>query len=335
MNQELRKSERIKSKSYSEALQNARASPPVPAEKTPLSPYENNANMSSEMAAVLAEIRSFREEVNGQLETLNVSMSEIRQSVSGLKNRMDAVENRVGENENGCALNQRLLSFLLKREKQLELRCETLECASRRNSIRIFGIPEDEESTDTVKWGENFIKELLGLPAETELRIERMHRSLVKKPDAAAPARSFVARFLDFQTKQDVLMRAWKAKDLKYKGNRIGFDNDYPPAVQRRRKEYSEIKQQLKAKNIKFKSRHPARLLVELPSGPKIFSSAWEAADGLADLGIKTNLSEWEKLDREQRRIGWQIAGREGAGGVAMRRGVLRDAEELLKPSDD
>ena len=350
MNQEQRKSERIKTKYFHNLLTtkqppspNAKASSPVPAERTPVqSSPERDARMGDDTAAILAEIRSsreeirsFREEVNGQLETLSVSMTEIRQSVSGLKNRMDAVENRTGENENGCALNQRLISYLLQREKQLETRCEQLECASRRNSIRIFGIPEDAESGNVVKWGEKFIKEILQLPAETELRLERMHRSLVRKPDATAPPRSFIAKFLDFNTKEDVLMRAWKTKELKYKGNRIGFDNDHPPAVQRRRKEYADIKKQLKAKNITFKSRHPARLLVELPNGTKIFNSAWEAAEGLAEHGIKTTLSEWERLEREQRRIGWQIVGRDGTGGAAKMRGVLQDAAELLKPSGD
>ena len=119
--------------------------------------------------------------------------------------------------------------------------------ASRRNNIRIFNVPEDSESGDTVKWGENFIKELLKLPPQTELHLERMHRSLVKKPGPADSPRSFVAKFLDFQTKQRVLMSAWKSGELVYKDKRVGFDNDYPPAVQRRRKEYADIKKQLKA----------------------------------------------------------------------------------------
>ena len=344
MNQGERRSRRNKGKNNDEAKLTARELATLPT-RTPLSPPpppppppELEAGTAQVMdanatAAILAEIRTFRQEVNGQLETLTLSMTEIQQSVSGLRTRMDEVENRVGENENGCALNQRLLGYLLRRERQLEERCELLETASRRNNIRVFNVVEDSETGDTVKWGEKFIKELLNLPPETELRLERMHRSLVKKPGPTATPRSFVARFLDFQTKQDVLMKAWSMKELKYKDRRIGFDNDYPPAVQRRRKEYSEIKQQLKAKNITFKSRHPSRLLVELPGGTKVFSSAWEAAEGLASMGIKANLSEWEKLEREQRRIGWQVAGREDTGAAARRRGVLRDAEELLKPN--
>ena len=294
---------------------------------------EVNGDIHAFRQEVNGDMHAFRQEVNGRLETLALSMTEVRQSVSGLGSRLDEVEGRVGENEDGCALNQRILGYLLKRERQLEERCELLETASRRNNIRVFNVVEESESGDTVKWGEKFIKELLHLPPDTELRLERMHRSLVKRPGPEAPPRSFVARFLDFQTKQKVLMTAWSMKELKYKDRKIGFDNDYPPAVQRRRKEYAEIKRQLKAKNIPFKSRHPSRLLVELPSGSKMFSSAWEAVEGLADQGIKASLSDWEKLEREQRRIGWMIAGREDAGEAARRRGMLRDAEGLLKRS--
>ena len=72
---------------------------------------------------------------------------------------------------------------------------------------------------------------------------------------------------------------------------------------------------------------------MELPSGPKIFSSASEAAEGLAEYGIQVTLSEWEKLEHEQRRIGWSVVGRGGAGGAAAEKAVLRDVMELMKPN--
>lgn len=70
----------------------------------------------------------------------------------GLKGRMDAVESLLEVNEDSCALNQRLIGYLLQRVKQLEDRCEELENASRRNNIRIYSVPEDSESDDKVEW---------------------------------------------------------------------------------------------------------------------------------------------------------------------------------------
>lgn len=151
--------------------------------------------------------------------------------------------------------------------------------------------------------------------------------SVARSETEGAPARSFVVKFLHFQTKLQILTKAWKEKELLYNGKRITLDNDYSPALQRRWKEFAGIKKQLKEKGIKFQTRHPAKLLVHLESGLQV--SAWEAADALRPLGIQTNLSEWEKLDREQHRIGWQIAGRDG--GAAKRHKVLCDAETLLK----
>lgn len=86
---------------------------------------------------------------------------------------------------------------------------------------------------------------------------------------------------------------------------------------------------QVKEKGIKFQTRHPAKLLVHLESGPQVFHLAWEAAEALRLLGIQTNLSEWEKLVREQHRIGWRTAGRDRA--AARRHKGFRDAEMLKK----
>lgn len=86
-------------------------------------------------------------------------------SVLGLKGQMDAVESLLRVNKDSCTLNQRLIGYFLQRVK-LEDKREELENASRRNNIRIYSVPKDSEIGDTVKWVENFIKELLQLPSK-------------------------------------------------------------------------------------------------------------------------------------------------------------------------
>ena len=185
--------------------------------------------LHDELKTLREETKMFREETHSSFETLNVSVTEIRQSVSVLSSRVDVAETRIAGVEHGCSLTQRLVTHLLKKGKQLESYCEMLECQSRRNSLRIFGCAEGLESGNVVKWGDQFIKEVLELPHDTDLRLERMHRSLGKKPDPPAPPRSFIAKFLDHQTKEMVLSKAWQSNNLKYQDCKINFDRDYPP----------------------------------------------------------------------------------------------------------
>ena len=69
--------------------------------------------------------------------------------------------------------------------------------------------------------------------------------------------------------------------------------------------EYVSFKKQLMAKQIEFQSPYPAKLKVFVRGETLLFHSAWEAADGLRDLGIDAVLSEQERLERDLHCVGW------------------------------
>lgn len=78
-------------------------------------------------------------------------------------------------------------------ERKTEERCEEIENRARRNNLRIYGVPENFESGDTIEWVDKFLKELLHLLDDLDLQIERAHRSLLPKTtDLNAPPRSLV-----------------------------------------------------------------------------------------------------------------------------------------------
>ncbi|XP_076122970.1 uncharacterized protein LOC143103068 [Alosa pseudoharengus] len=87
------------------------------------------------------------------------------------------------------------------------------------------------------------------------------------------------------------------------------MNHDYSPTLQKKRREYSGIKKQLKAKQIKFQSPYPAMLKVFVQEDTLVFHSAWEAAEGLKHLGITAELSEEERLEKDLHRLGWTASG--------------------------
>ncbi|KAI2647915.1 LINE-1 type transposase domain-containing protein 1 [Labeo rohita] len=227
------------------------------------------------------------------------------------------------------AMRQEVAAYMLTKQRQLGEKCEDLESRSRRSNIRIYGVKEGAEGEMTMtEFTDNLLKSLLELPADRDLGIERAHRSLITAPtDPKASPRSIVVKFLHFPTKQQILFKAWSKKGLKYQGNIISLDNDYSLDIQRRRKEYRDIKRQLKERHIKFRSPYPAMLKVSLESGEKTFHSAWEAADGLKHLGITVSLSESELIEKELSQLGWLTQGQ--ARGRHPSRAVLSDMRAL------
>ncbi len=105
-----------------------------------------------------------------------------------------------------------------------------LEGRSRRNNLRIYGVPGDtEKGFDLVgKYVEYLRSTELGL-GEMELHVQRCHRALTRMPGPEATPRSIVVNFLKFETKELILKKVWgkKRKTVKVGGKQIFFDHDY------------------------------------------------------------------------------------------------------------
>ncbi|KAI4799940.1 hypothetical protein KUCAC02_016478 [Chaenocephalus aceratus] len=191
---------------------------------------------------------------------------------------------------------------------------------SRRNNVRIHGIPEGSEKNDTIGFISGFIRSSLQIPAEVDSRIERAHRSLLAKPkENTAPPRAIIVRFLDYRVKEQVIQQAWKQKTT-YEGRTIYFNQDYTNEVQKKRKQVRDVTKKLKDKNVKAQSIYPAQLKVFLASGTKIFTTLTEAAPMLRDMGIHVQEEERDELQRLRTQSSWTMVTRQRRRG--QRRGV-------------
>lgn len=156
----------------------------------------------------------------------------------------------------------------------------------------MYGMPEGCEGRNVMEFVAEFIKSELSSLQDTDLQIQRAHRSLVPKPSQDAQPRSLVICFLEYRVKEMVLRAAWNKKELRYQGRRIFFDHDYATDILQCRREYAEIKRALKTKQIRFQTPYPAKLKVFLDSGIKVYNSATEASRDLRKEGIALDLTE-------------------------------------------
>lgn len=245
------------------------------------------------MKAELIQNRlSFRDDMKAQLDDLR---TEINQQVKTATGQIEGVAKRLGEVEKRMAGKETwdigvkdALIQLLNNQKSLQTKITDLEGRSRRNNIRIYGIPENAEGSSMPQFVENLIRSELGdiisLDRDKSLGIERAHRALGPQPPAGASPRSTVVRFLQFSVKEKILNAAWKKK-VCVQDRRVFFDHDYAESVQQRRREYTPIKQALKEKRIRFQT-PLTRMRVHLDSGTVTYSSAEEAAEDLRKRGF-------------------------------------------------
>lgn len=240
------------------------------------------ANIIAEIQAVRLDLKKelvdFRGEINQKLNDITSELKEITE-------RVEETEQRVADMEEWSADAKEVLSHTLELHQSIQAQLTDLEARSRRNNIRIHGIPEGVEGDNMKTFLEEFIKTELSLP-DISLNIQRCHRSLGSRPPQGSNPRSVIVYFLEYTTKERVLRSAWGKKEIHYNGKRVFFEQDYPAEIVMKRKAYTSIRRVLKEKEIRFQTLHPAKLRVFFNTGSTVYNDARDATDDLKKRGL-------------------------------------------------
>ena len=106
------------------------------------------------------------------------------------------------------------------------------------------------------------------------------------------------------------MRRAWGKKQVFLNGRIIYFDQDYPPAVLQKRKEYSEAKRVLKQNKIRFQTPFPAKLRVYYEDGTRLYQTVDEATTDMNKRGLPVRVTKSkERLAEQLARYAWKVVG--------------------------
>uniref|UniRef100_A0A087YRN3 L1 transposable element RRM domain-containing protein n=1 Tax=Poecilia formosa TaxID=48698 RepID=A0A087YRN3_POEFO len=236
--------------------------------------------LSSHKEALSAEFKLSFESLNSTLDSINSTMTDHGQRICSLEDNATASDARLLQVEKVCA-------NLQKENETLRAKVVDLEGRSRRQNIRIVGLPEDIEGPRPSSFFSKLLTEVFGkdtLPSLPE--IDRAHRTLAPKPAPGSRPRPVILRFHRFQEKDLIIREARKRGALSYQGHRIRFYDDYSPEVVKQRGEYSGAMTELYKRGYKPALLFPAKLRITLPNGDKKWlPSAADAAKFVQDLG--------------------------------------------------
>lgn len=172
----------------------------------------------------------------------------------------------------------------------LTKKCDDLEGRSRRNNIRILGIPEGSEGPRPTEFVAGMLQNLLSLDEKPML--DRAHRSLrPRAKDATAPPRPFIVCVNQFQIRNDILRKARELSSLHYNGRRVFIFPDFTAAVAKKRAAFATVKKALHScPGVKFGLIFPAILRVTLSNGQlRTFEDPELAMDFVRD-NLKTGV---------------------------------------------
>ncbi|XP_076868222.1 uncharacterized protein LOC143519059 isoform X2 [Brachyhypopomus gauderio] len=296
----------------SEATSQANANPTE-------TPEPSGPNVTSN--DLLEAIKELRSDLKGDNDQLRKSMDSIRREMSnkldslteevqGLKEQMGEMETRLTQVEDWATEVSGVLATAMQREENMQRKLTDLESRSRRNNIRIFGVPEGEEGSSVTHFASELIKREFPAAAELELKIQRAHRSLAPRPRSEAPPRPLIVNFQEFTTKELVLREAWKKGKVQLGNRTLFFDHDYATEIVQKRREYNGLKKALKERNIRFQTPY-TNMRINWDDGTQTYNSAHEAGLELKRRGFTVAVpEEREQFDsvgsRLKELLGWQ-----------------------------
>lgn len=196
-------------------------------------------------------------------------IDEILSAVMDVTKRMTEAEERISGTEDNIVQLKTRNDTLEKQVKSLSDKVVDLENRSRRNNLRLVGLPEKEEGSDACAFLEKFLPEILEMDQScTPLIIERAHRIPSSsqgrnRQDGKMQPRTVIMKFINFKQKEQALKAAKAKGTIVHKGYNLRFFPDLSAELHRQQKRYDVVRQKLRDKGI---NRHriifPARLLL-------------------------------------------------------------------------
>ena len=198
-------------------------------------------------------------------------------TVSKLKGTVGEMEHALTECSDDIAEMKTTIKCLTANVAKLENKCEDLESRSRRNNVRIVGVPEGPDTCTTAAVAA-LLKEAFDLVKEPLL--DRSHRTLQPKPKPGEHPRVIVCRFHYHSDCVDILRRARELRQIKVRDLAISVFPDHTAKVARARAAFNEVRRQLRGiDGARYGLVHPARLRITYNGVEKEFVSAEEASE--------------------------------------------------------
>lgn len=203
-----------------------------------------------------AGVRGLGPALSQKLDCLSTDVSALCRDVSRLQTHMDRLE----QDTRGWVLELAALRMenrdLSEYVRRMEGRCRTLENRSRRNNLRLIGLPEGAEGSDAVSFLQKTLSAMLGLPLETlEIESARRVQGGVSWDPNSRP-RPLVFRLLRLANKAAVLHAA-RRQPLSYAGTRVTLLPDFCSLLlPRRRVPFGAVRRTRWAAELCFGPRH-------------------------------------------------------------------------------
>ncbi|KAJ1207300.1 hypothetical protein NDU88_002691 [Pleurodeles waltl] len=196
--------------------------------------------MDNAMVALTAETKSMRLEIAG-----------FQSQISGLDQGVTTVEAQAAS---WASKDQELL--------HLQSRLTDLEDRSRRNNIRLLGIPEGTEGADIPSYLRDMLPKLTDITFDPPLEFQRAHKLGPKRQDGKGRPRPIIACMLHQGQARQLLKTARTQGPLRLGTLEKLLSADFSRETAERRRAFLSLRPRLRHLDVKFGLFEPARMWI-------------------------------------------------------------------------
>lgn len=221
-------------------------------------PEESTAGASSELT-LQKLFQSFRENLQTDFRGM---MKDFRSDIQSIVARTEHIESKMAD----FATSHNLLidshTALEEEVHRLSNKVLDLEDRSRRNNIRLRGIPESVTPDQLNQFLTDFMAVAMPNRSSQELLIDRIHRLPKPKHLSLQVPRDTIARIHFFTTKEEFLKILRSHPDLPDRFRSLSIFPDLSAATMLKRKEFSAYTKILRDAEISYKWGFPVKLII-------------------------------------------------------------------------
>ncbi|KAJ1144685.1 hypothetical protein NDU88_010982 [Pleurodeles waltl] len=137
-----------------------------------------------------------------------------------------------------------------------------MEDRSRRDNIRLLGIPENEEGSDRQAFLSSILPKMTLLDFDPPLEFQRAHRTGPKRSDNSSRPRPIIACLLRHNETHQILQVARSHGPFRIDQHEIRITADYSKETNERRKAFLALRPRLRKLEMKYGLFDPARMWV-------------------------------------------------------------------------
>lgn len=182
------------------------------------------------------------QEVRGEVSSLSERVTLGEMAVSSLEDRVSALEQAQDSHKDSAI--------------SLQLHLEEIEDRSRRNNLRLRGIPEAVGSDQLAETVKEIFRTALD-ESGTEIELNRVHRTLGPRPSDPSNPRDVVCRLHRYLQKEAILRCAWEHGDVEHHGAQVRILPDLSRATLKRRALLRPLLELAKQKGFTYRWGYP------------------------------------------------------------------------------